>query len=782
MKNHKELTSVKRKGKANVCEENLKEGLSKRKRNVVNSEDNKSKRGKKQIEENGKEIGSNMCHQCQRNDKGTVVRCTECATKRYCVPCMMRWYPQMQQEDFAEACPVCRNNCNCKRCLRLDGPIRHLKNFRVEFTFEEKMQHSRYILRMLLPFLKKFHAEQLVEMELEAKIQGLPISEIKPQQSDYRANERPYCDNCTMGIVDFHRSCSTCSYDLCLTCCQELRGGCLRGGDKEVVMHYVDYGLEYLHGGNMYIKTSFGTVEAATMDPTKLKTKRRSTEKGILSCLGCGEGVLELKCIVPDNWVSNLLLEAEKSARKHDLEDLPKNFELECSCLKFLGETVTDSDKLRKAASRQDSEDNYLYCPKAKDLQRDDLKHFQWHWSRGEPVIVSNVLETTLGLSWDPMVMWRAFRQITNNKHDRLPDVTAIKCLDWCQVDINVHQFFKGYIEGRFDPSGWPQILKSKDWPPSNLFEEGAPRHVAEFISCLPFKEYTHPHCACFNLAVQLPRISLKPDMGPKIDLAYGVPQELGRGDSVTKLHCDISDAVNVLIHVEAVTLKSDNLLTIGELQKKHAAQDRKELGNKQISSGTDEKLQNNETRISRLNKKAFSEVNTLQMNSQKTFGEKSGLAVEKARNNDIEISCDDQQKSLEASGTGEEGKKEDCNKEESNSTSVSGIQLESFGDPEDGALWDIFRRQDVPKLEEYVRNHFKEFRHIYCNQLSQVVHPIHDQTVYLTMEHKRRLKKEYGIEPWTFVQKLGDAVFIPVGCPHQVRNLKLNCPSIVTC
>ena len=30
------------------------------------------------------------------------------------------------------------------------------------------------------------------------------------------------------------------------------------------------------------------------------------------------------------------------------------------------------------------------------------------------------------------------------------------------------------------------------------------------------------------------------------------------------------------------------------------------------------------------------------------------------------------------------------------------------------------------------------------------------------------------GIEPWSFEQKLGEAVFIPVGCPHQVRNLKV--------
>lgn len=41
--------------------------------------------------------------------------------------------------------------------------------------------------------------------------------------------------------------------------------------------------------------------------------------------------------------------------------------------------------------------------------------------------------------------------------------------------------------------------------------------------------------------------------------------------------------------------------------------------------------------------------------------------------------------------------------------------------DVEGAALWDIFRRQDVPKLEDYVRKHFREFRHIYGNPLPQV-------------------------------------------------------------
>lgn len=33
-----------------------------------------------------------MCHQCQRNDKGRVVRCTKCKRKRYCIPCLNNWY------------------------------------------------------------------------------------------------------------------------------------------------------------------------------------------------------------------------------------------------------------------------------------------------------------------------------------------------------------------------------------------------------------------------------------------------------------------------------------------------------------------------------------------------------------------------------------------------------------------------------------------------------------------------------------------------------------------
>lgn len=120
-------------------------------------------------------------------------------------------------------------------------------------------------------------------------------------------------------------------------------------------------------------------------------------------------------------------------------------------------------------------------------------------------------------------------------------------CFINMQVDINIHQFFQGYTEGRSYKNFWPEMLKLKDWPPSNMLEERLPRHAAEFILALPYLEYTHPRSGILNVAANLPNDVIKPDLGPKTYIAYGFPEELGCGDSVTKLHCDMSDAVCIV-------------------------------------------------------------------------------------------------------------------------------------------------------------------------------------------------------------------------------------------
>ncbi|XP_050381358.1 lysine-specific demethylase JMJ26-like [Argentina anserina] len=637
---------------------------------------------------------STMCHQCQRNDNGRVVRCRGCPKrgerKRYCVPCMKKWYPNLSEEDFAEACPVCLGNCNCKRCLRLDLPQRCLKNRGLEIGEEERVEQCRYLVHRLLPYLRRINDEQVSEMKFEAGKQGLVEFEgMEIAKSNCRVGERMYCNNCRTSIFDFHRSCPGCQYDLCLNCCREIRGGELKGGGVESVEIYEDRGFECFNGEAKIVCWNGVGTRRLRSSSTKPKFEWKADEDGSICCPpehmeGCGKHHLELRCLFPGNEVMELVEKAEKidESYKH-LDATSEASEESCSCI-----SPMDNVKCRNAACRGDSKDNYLFCPSAESIQPGDFEHFQRHWMKCEPVIVSNTLVNGSGLSWEPLVMWRAFRQVNNTKCEKELEVQAIDCSDWSFIDVNMHKFFTGYSEGMFDTKDCPRILKLKDWPPSTDFDKRLPRHGKEFVSCLPFKEYTHPTASTLNLVCHLPKRAVKPDLGPKTYIAYGIAQELGRGDSVTKLHCDMSDAVNILTHTTEVTLEPKHLAAMEELKTKHWEQDQKEI-----------------------------------------FGNFSPRRL-----------------------TG--------NKE-----------VNDAG--EGGALWDIFRVQDVPKLEQYIKKHCREFRHFECRPLKQVVHPIHDQTIYLTMEHKRKLKAEYGIEPWTFVQKLGDAVFIPAGCPHQVRNLK---------
>ncbi|KAM1691716.1 hypothetical protein ACFX1R_035101 [Malus domestica] len=89
------------------------------------------------------------------------------------------------------------------------------------------------------------------------------------------------------------------------------------------------------------------------------------------------------------------------------------------------------------------------------------------------------------------------------------------------------------------------------------------------------------------------------------------------------------------------------------------------------------------------------------------------------------------------------------------------------------GVLWDVFRRQDVQKLTEYLRIHWQEIGKLNETNIF-VTSPFYDGTLFLNGDHKRKLKEEFAIEPWSFEQHLGQAVFIPAGCPFQVRNLQL--------
>ncbi|CAJ1941402.1 unnamed protein product [Sphenostylis stenocarpa] len=729
------------------------------------------------------------CHQCMKKGRTIFVPCTKCPNM-YCMQCVDKWYPDMSVEEIAVSCPFCRKNCNCNVCLCSRGMI---KTSNRDMTDYEKAHYLHYMINLLLPYLKQICHEQSEEKQIEATILGKSSFEKEIPQSFCGNYERVYCDHCATSIIDLYRSCPNCSYELCLSCCQEIRDGSI-SPRVEQKFAYVNRGYDYMHGGDPLPESSdLGASECHT----KLSIVWNAKSDGSIRCApkelgGCGRAVLELRRVLSSGWISELEVKARNMLKIWENEHTTLQQE----------EAVSSYTSSRKEAIREDINDNTMDCSESSNILKERLLLFQKHWSNGEPIIVRDALKQGTGLSWKPMVMWRALcKNMVSEVSSNMSEVKAIDCLANCenanrmllyslvsfsascirharlaldssycrastailvfhlpnssvivlacisctiqyylsihttkfkQVEIDTRTFFKGYIEGRTYRNLWPEMLKLKDWPPSDKFEDLLPRHCDEFIRSLPFQEYSDPRTGILNLAVKLPDHVLKPDMGPKTYIAYGIKEELGRGDSVTKLHCDMSDAVNILTHTAEVMLTDEQQLIISKLKEAHKIQDEREqcAEGRVTDSPNSRPLKDNEVRI----------------------GNKVVLEFKDREKRPIEIN----------------GRifPNDVPEGVTSATEIESMETGS-------ALWDIFPREDSEKLETYLRKHSKEFRHTYCSPIEQVVHPIHDQCFYLTSEHKKKLKEEFGVEPWSFEQKLGEAVFIPAGCPHQVRNLK---------
>ena len=89
--------------------------------------------------------------------------------------------------------------------------------------------------------------------------------------------------------------------------------------------------------------------------------------------------------------------------------------------------------------------------------------------------------------------------------------------------------------------------------------------------------------------------------------------------------------------------------------------------------------------------------------------------------------------------------------------------------------MWDIIRREDVSSVREYLEKNKDKFMH-HGKRVSEhrkLVDVIQDQMFMLTSSDHEALREDYGVQTWHFEQHVNEAVFIPVGCPHQVRNLR---------
>ncbi|XP_039131289.1 uncharacterized protein LOC120267681 [Dioscorea cayenensis subsp. rotundata] len=180
------------------------------------------------IKGSGKRL-KRVCHRCRESKVGRLVMCSSCKKESFCTGCIKEWYSGLSEIEVKVTCPVCRGECSCEACSPCGTKEIVVKETENGKGKDSEIQYAQYLISQLLPVLKRVSQEKKIELGIEASRQGRKIFSVQLQMTDSSRNELINCYFCKRGIADIHRCCSSCSYILCLSCCQEIPKGSLSG-------------------------------------------------------------------------------------------------------------------------------------------------------------------------------------------------------------------------------------------------------------------------------------------------------------------------------------------------------------------------------------------------------------------------------------------------------------------------------------------------------------------------------------------------------------------------
>ncbi|XP_074579888.1 E3 ubiquitin-protein ligase JMJ24-like [Curcuma longa] len=253
-----------------------------------------------------------ICHSCREKNVLGMVRCLSCRKRFFCSRCLKKRYSGMLEKEVKTACPVCRGCCDCQTCssIRPNDDRKELVNGRMKCKKREltncheisqiqeptndqnkykNMEHAYNLISQLLPLLKNIYLNQLNELEMIKPHREVGFSAISVQ-ADELHNGIAQCNCCRITLVEFHRSCSRCSYKLCLSCYQKTpkaTASPAHASDSPDEMKQI------LSTGVPSDNSSLSTIESGSKEG-KQSLSCPHTEFG-----GCGNNLLKLNFIMP---------------------------------------------------------------------------------------------------------------------------------------------------------------------------------------------------------------------------------------------------------------------------------------------------------------------------------------------------------------------------------------------------------------------------------------------------------------------------------------------------
>ena len=358
---------------------------------------------------------------------------------------------------------------------------------------------------------------------------------------------REMCDICNTTLFNGHFVCKACGFAVCFDCYRERAEA--KKSDADALTGRDGYNWFYCKQLKVRDVRSLLKllVDGQKSNEEEVRRFVKTSMKSIGNRVSHEPNNLDYVQFIPPIVLDRLNHEFEQLKLSTimmmmDKEEKRKNEKKKS----FTSEFGTGSAKFLVLDTSIDSFELQSEPNKDKEIQIDQMlfEEFNASWPNKKPVLIRNLHKRLDMNIWRPEAFNKEFGDLV---------VNLVNCRNHRLVaNIKMEVFWNGFDnedERLCDTKGEPMILKLKDWPNSEDFKNILPTRYEDLMKNSPIKPYTSRE-GLFNMASSLHDHFLKPDLGPKMYIAYSSAKIKKEG--TTNLHVDISDAFNLMIHVSS--------------------------------------------------------------------------------------------------------------------------------------------------------------------------------------------------------------------------------------